>query len=69
VVEPLPELVARHGQARYSALKAGDHLFAQTIQTFRYLRERLAKGEIALPEGAREVGSLGQHGKHKEDPL
>ena len=65
VVEPLPELVARHGQARYSALKAGDHLFAQTIQTFRYLRERLAKGEIALPEGAREVGSLGQHGKHK----
>ncbi|MGO2261822.1 isopenicillin N synthase family dioxygenase [Halomonas sp.] len=69
VVEPLPELVARHGKARYEALKAGDHLYAQTIQTFRYLRERLARGEITLPESAREVGSLGQHGKHKEDSL
>ncbi len=48
---------------------AGDHLYAQTIQTFRYLRERLTKGEIALPEGARELDSLGQHGKHKDNPL
>lgn len=63
-VAPLPELVERHGKAHYAPLKAGDHLYAQTIQTFRYLRERLAKGEITLPEGAREVGSLGQHGKH-----
>ncbi|UYV17927.1 isopenicillin N synthase family oxygenase [Halomonas qaidamensis] len=65
-VAPLPALVKRHGQANYASLKAGDHLYAQTIQTFRYLRERLAKGDITLPEGAREVGSLGQHGKHKE---
>lgn len=68
-VAPLPELVARHGQANYPPLKAGDHLYAQTIQTFKYLRERLARGEITLPNGAREVGSLGQHGKHKEAPL
>ncbi|EHJ91257.1 isopenicillin N synthase family dioxygenase [Vreelandella boliviensis] len=68
VVAPLPELVKRHGQAFYPPLKAGDHLYAQTIQTFNYLRERLARGEIALPDGAREVGSLGQHGKHKETP-
>ncbi|WP_249978865.1 isopenicillin N synthase family dioxygenase [Vreelandella olivaria] len=66
VVEPLTELVARHGQANYPPLKSGDHLYAQTIQTFRYLRERLAHGDITLPEGARAVGSLGQHGKRKE---
>ncbi|NGO90175.1 MAG: isopenicillin N synthase family oxygenase [Halomonas sp.] len=64
LVAPLPELVKRHGGARYAALTSGDHLYAQTIQTFRYLRERLAKGELRLPEGARDVGSLGQHGKH-----
>lgn len=68
VVAPLPELVNHHSQAYYPPLKAGDHLYAQTIQTFKYLRERLARGEIALPDGAREVGSLGQHGKHKESP-
>ncbi|WP_447529105.1 isopenicillin N synthase family dioxygenase [Vreelandella sp. TE19] len=67
VVEPLPELVAHHGKARYSPLKAGDHLYAQTIQTFRYLRERLARGDIAMPEGSRKVGSLGQHGKRKAE--
>ncbi|QJQ95898.1 MULTISPECIES: isopenicillin N synthase family oxygenase [Halomonadaceae] len=67
VVAPLPELVARHGgEPRYAPLKAGDHLYAQTIQTFRYLQQRLARGEIDLPEGARNVGTLGQHGRHQE---
>ncbi len=66
VVEPLPEFVARDGEARYAPLKAGDHLFAQTTQTFRYLQERLQRGEISLPEGSLEAGSLGQHGRHKE---
>lgn len=66
IVAPLPELVARHGgKARYTPLKAGDHLYAQTIHTFRYLQERLARGDIVLPEGARNIGTLGQHGRHK----
>ena len=34
-------------------LIAGEHLFAQTVQTFRYLAERVESGEIALPNGAR----------------
>lgn len=67
IVEPLPELVSRHGgKPHYAPLKAGDHLYAQTIHTFRYLQERLSRGEITLPEGAREVGSLGQHGRRAE---
>lgn len=66
-VAPLPELAKRHGgKTHYTPLKAGDHLYAQTIQTFRYLQERLKRGEVRLPEGAREVGSLGQHGREKE---
>lgn len=66
VVEPLPEMVARHGEAKYAPLKAGDHLYAQTMQTFCYLRERIERGELRLPEGALEAGSLGQHGRRKE---
>ncbi|PMR73825.1 isopenicillin N synthase family dioxygenase [Billgrantia endophytica] len=66
-VAPLPELVARHGGGpRHAPLKAGDHLYAQTIHTFRYLQQRLERGEIALPKGARDIGTLGQHGRHKE---
>lgn len=66
VVEPLPEFVQQHGESRYAPMKAGDHLYAQTIQTFRYLRERLERGEISMPDGALEAGSLGQHGRQKE---
>jgi len=68
VVEPLPELVARHGETQYSPLRSGDHLYAQTIQTFYYLQQRLERGEIALPAGSLEVGSLGQHGRQKTAP-
>lgn len=65
VVEPLPEFVQKHGESRYAPLKAGDHLYAQTIQTFRYLQKRLEQGEVEMPSGALEAGSLGQHGRHK----
>ncbi|CAO1668992.1 MULTISPECIES: isopenicillin N synthase family dioxygenase [Salinicola] len=64
-VTPLPQLVERDGQARYEPLKAGDHLYAQTIHTFAYLQQRLERGEIRLPEGARDTATLGQHARHK----
>jgi hypothetical protein len=41
-------------------LVAGDHLFAQTAQTFRYLRRRLDTGELVLPEGSLGLSSFGQ---------
>ena len=66
-VAPVPELIAEGDTPRYEPLAAGDHLWAQTIQTFNYLKKRLAAGEIALPDGARGAGSLGQHARHKDE--
>ena len=60
-VAPLPELGGSDGaDARYRPLSAGEHLYAQTIQSFTYLRERLARGEIAMPDGAKGLSSFGQ---------
>ena len=36
-------------------------------KTFNYLKQRLAAGEIELPDGARGAGTLGQHARHKDD--
>jgi isopenicillin N synthase-like dioxygenase len=63
LVEPLPQFVSPERPARYPALKAGDHLYAQTLQSFGYLKARLAQGELQLPEGARPLSSFGQEGK------
>lgn len=65
-VAPLPHLVARDGMANYEPLQAGEHLYAQTIQTFNYLQERLARGEIAMPAGARGTATFGQHARHSD---
>jgi isopenicillin N synthase-like dioxygenase len=59
VVRPL-ERVAGGDRARSVGLVAGEHLFAQTAQTFTYLRERLTRGELTLPAGAFELGSFGR---------
>src|SRR5262245_27358201 len=40
VVEPLPGFVGPDRPARYRPVLAGAHLFAQTAQTFTYLRKR-----------------------------
>ena len=31
-------------------MRAGEHLFAQTAQAFRYLQDRRALGTISMPE-------------------
>ena len=59
VVEPLPQFASADGPAR-PPLVAGEHLFAQTAQTFTYLRARLAAGELVLPEGSLQTGTFGQ---------
>jgi isopenicillin N synthase-like dioxygenase len=58
-VKPLPQFVAGDGASR-PALRAGEHLFAQTAQTFSYLRSRLERGELVLPDGSMETNSFGQ---------
>ncbi|MCW2856751.1 MAG: 2OG-Fe(II) oxygenase [Marmoricola sp.] len=49
LVEPLPRFVRPDGENKIP-LKAGEHLFAQSIQTFGYLQRRLDAQEIAMPE-------------------
>lgn len=52
VVEPVNALMTADEQPRYQALLCGDHLLAQTIHTFHYLKHRQALGEVYLPDSA-----------------
>jgi isopenicillin N synthase-like dioxygenase len=63
VVEPLPQF-AGNG-ARRAPLRAGEHLFAQTAQSFAYLRRRIDSGELVLPEGSLGLGQFGQQALHE----
>lgn len=62
-VAPLAHFTGPERPARYPAIKAGDHLYAQTLQTFTYLKERIARGELSLPEDVRPLSSFGQEAK------
>ncbi|MDH6267524.1 isopenicillin N synthase-like dioxygenase [Rhizobium sp. SG_E_25_P2] len=55
-VKPLPRFV-RAGETPRPALLAGEHLYAQTIKAFAYLKERLARGEIQMPGYADEAAA------------
>lgn len=59
LVEPLPQFVTAANPAR-PGLRAGEHLFAQTAQSFAYLRQRLAAGSLELPEGSQPLSSFGR---------
>jgi isopenicillin N synthase-like dioxygenase len=59
LIAPLPRFVAEGEPARVP-LVAGDHLFAQTAQSFGYLRRRLESGELVLPDGSLGLSSFGQ---------
>jgi isopenicillin N synthase-like dioxygenase len=63
-VKPLPQFASRDGKQR-PALRAGEHLFAQTAQTFAYLRNRVESGELVLPDGSLETGQFGQQALQK----
>ena len=58
-VKPLPQFASANGPAR-PTLRAGEHLFAQTAQTFAYLRNRIDSGELALPDGSLQLGQFGR---------
>jgi isopenicillin N synthase-like dioxygenase len=57
-VKPLPQFASRDGRTR-PTLRAGEHLFAQTAQTFAYLRNRVEAGELVLPDGSLGTGQFG----------
>ncbi len=62
----MPRFVTAENPAR-PGLVAGEHLFARTAQIFTYLRERMERGELALPESAMGLNSFG-HSKHQTSP-
>ncbi len=63
-VTPLSRFVSATRPAR-AALVAGEHLFAQTAQSFRYLKDRLARGEIQMPSEAVPLSSFGQEARQR----
>ncbi len=65
LIEPVPALVNETSPARYEPIRCGDHLYAQTIQTFAYLKRRMEAGELLLPEGARGLSSFGHKAETK----
>jgi len=65
IVEPITACVDEAHPRRYGALKAGEHLFAETARTFLYLRSRLQSGELVLPDAVREEPGFGRSRKIK----
>lgn len=65
VVEPLAHLCSEG--TRYDGLVSGEHLLAQTMQSFRYLDERRQQGLLALPERARQLASFGHQAMPRPD--
>lgn len=66
-ITPMARLL-RAEQPAHPGLIAGEHLYAQTAHTFRYLRARLQRGELALPAGAASYAAFGQQAKQPVDP-
>ncbi|MEQ1598390.1 MAG: 2-oxoglutarate and iron-dependent oxygenase domain-containing protein [Methylotenera sp.] len=59
VIKPVESLLSADNPSRYESVICGEHLYAQTMQTFAYLKKRLADGAISLPDGAKNLASFG----------
>jgi isopenicillin N synthase-like dioxygenase len=60
-IRPLPEFdPTGEKAAHYPDISIGDHMWSMALQTYRYLREKVAAGELALPENARATNTFGQ---------
>ncbi|MNN98044.1 hypothetical protein D3C81_2173390 [compost metagenome] len=66
MIEPIPSLVEKYGRRPYEPVVCGEHLYAQTIQTFGYLKRRLEAGELALPAGSKGLSSYGRKSMAEE---
>jgi isopenicillin N synthase-like dioxygenase len=57
-IAPSPHLVATEGAARYPTVRAGEHLLAQTAQSFTYMKRQIERGEMQMPRGALGLASF-----------
>lgn len=56
VVAPHPSFVSAERPARYPALVSGEHLYAQTVSTFAYLKAKRGQGaQPAFGQAAKQV--------------
>lgn len=60
IIEPMVPPFKSVKPGTYPPICCGDHLLAQTIHTFRYLKDKVDKGELKLPDYAREASSFGK---------
>lgn len=60
VIKPLDSIKPRFKDKKYDEVICGEHLYAQTIHTFTYLKNRLKNNEISLPESSKEIASYGK---------
>jgi isopenicillin N synthase-like dioxygenase len=66
-IAPAPHLVQRDGEARYPTVRAGEHLLAQTAQSFTYMKRQIARGEMQLPTGALGLASFARERAERAD--
>lgn len=59
VVAPIDALLGKT-PSTYEPLICGDHLLAQTVQTFSYLKQRKERGEVSLPDNSKSLLSFGK---------
>ncbi len=59
VIQPIATLQHANPTKQYHPVVCGEHLYAQTMQTFAYLKKRLADGSLRLPDGALGLASFG----------
>ncbi|TDO95352.1 isopenicillin N synthase family dioxygenase [Marinomonas balearica] len=62
LIRPLPQF--DKGTEEYRELSIGDHMYSQALQTYSYLRDKVAKGELSLPERATDVATFGHMKNH-----
>lgn len=60
-IRPLPAFDPDGSKAAaYPDISIGDHMWSMALQTYRYLREKVERGELTLPENARATNTFGQ---------
>ncbi|HKO47562.1 MAG TPA: 2-oxoglutarate and iron-dependent oxygenase domain-containing protein [Polyangiaceae bacterium] len=67
-IAPAPHLVLSDGRARYPSVRAGEHLLAQTAQSFGYMKQQVARGELLLPTGALGLASFSRERAERTEP-
>ncbi|STW79748.1 2-Oxobutyrate oxidase [Klebsiella michiganensis] len=59
LIRPLPGFLEAGEASEYQELSIGEHMWSQALQTYRYLREKVTRGELQLPERARGTNTFG----------